>query len=74
MYAVVDEAMFRQKKTYKQLFNDAGLNYSTMLPKLSGRKTPHSTGAITLQQAVKIKKALKLDMRLEDIFVEAIGD
>ena len=74
MYAVVDEAIFRKKITIKQLCEDAGLNYSTMLPKINGRKTKHSTGAITLPQAVAIKKALELDMDLEEIFAEAISE
>lgn len=74
MFAVIDKAMFEQQLTFKKLFEDAGLPYSTMLPKISGRKTPHSTGEITLNQAYKIKKSLRLDMPLEDIFAEAISD
>lgn len=73
MYAVVDEAIFRQKLTVKKLCDDAGLNYSTMLPKINGRRTKHCTGEITLSQAVAIKKTLNLDMPLEEIFAEAIS-
>lgn len=72
VYKEVDKAMFAQKMTFRELFEKADLNYSTMLPKISGRKTPHSTGEITLAQAVKIKRALNLDKPLEEIFVEAI--
>lgn len=74
MFQVVDEAIFRRKITIKQLCKDAGLNYSTMLPKINGRKTEHSTGAITLPQAVAIKEALDLDMPLEEIFAEALSE
>lgn len=74
MFEVVDEAKFRQKLNTKQLCDKAGLNYSTMLPKINGRKTDHSTGAITLYQAYKIKKALNLDLPLEEIFAEAIAE
>ena len=74
MYAVVDEAMDKQNMTTRKLCENAGLNYSTMAPKINGRKTPHSTGEITFLQAVKIKRTLKLDMPLEEIFAEAIGE
>lgn len=74
MYAVIDEAMTEQNMTTRKLCENAGLNYSTMVPKINGRKTPHSTGEITISQAVKIKRALKLDMPLEEIFAEAIGE
>lgn len=74
MYAIIDEALFRKKMTVKKLCEDAHLNYSTMSPKINGRKTEHSTGAITLPQAVAIKRALNLDMDLEEIFAEALSE
>ena len=74
MFAVVNEALFRQNLTVKQLCEEANLNYNTMLPKINGRKTPHSTGDITFPQAVAIKRALGIDLPLEVIFAEAISE
>lgn len=69
MYAVLQAEMERQGLNYRQLILKAGMTYSTMLPKLKGKAY---TGDLTLIEATKIKRALGVSTKIEDLFVEDI--
>lgn len=64
MYPNVDKEMKRQNLSGLQLMRKAELNYQTVFPKIK-----HGAGGkITLPEAIAIKKALGVDMELEELF------
>lgn len=69
MYAVLEAEMERQGLSYRQLILKSGLTYSTMLPKLKGKSY---TGDLTLIEATKLKNALGIKIKIEDLFGEDI--
>lgn len=69
MYAALEAEIERQGLSYRQLILSAGMTYSTMLPKLKGKSY---TGDLTLIEATKLKRALGVNTKIEDLFAEDI--
>jgi hypothetical protein len=66
MYPKVFEEMQRQKLSGLQLIKRTNLKYQTTFSKL---KRGYG-GKITLEEAIQIRKALGVDMDLEELFRE----
>lgn len=66
MYPKIFEEMQRQKLSGLQLIKRTNLNYQTTFSKL---KRGYG-GKITLEEAIQIRKALGVDMDLEELFRE----
>lgn len=69
MYQALEAEMERQGLNYKQLILKAGMIYQTIQPKLRGRG---NAGDLTLIEAEKLKRALGVNTRIEDLFNEDI--
>jgi hypothetical protein len=57
--------MIKENMTIKQLSIETGLGYTTLCPKLTKR------GNLTMAEACKIRKTLRINMDLEELFSEA---
>lgn len=64
MYPFIFEEMKRQKLSGLKMLKKAGLCYQTTFPKLKRG----FGGKITLDEAIAIRKALGVDMDLEEMF------
>lgn len=67
MYPRVFAEMHRQNLSGRKLIGRTNLTYATTFPKLKRG----FGGKITLDEAIQIRKALGLDMDLEELFSEA---
>lgn len=65
MYPNLFTEMLRQNLSGLKLLSLAGLKYSTVWPKL------RHGGKVTLEEAIKIREALGVDMPLEVLFKKA---
>lgn len=68
MYPKVLKEMQRQNLSGLQLMKKAKLNYQTVYPKIKRG----AGGKIALEEAIAIKKALGVDMKLEDLFKKVV--
>jgi transcriptional regulator with XRE-family HTH domain len=71
MYSILEKEIESRGLTYRKLILKAGLIYTTVQPKLRGKR---HVGDITLHEATKIKEALGVDMKLEDLFAEDVEE
>lgn len=68
MYPRLEKEMERKQLSYRSLINGAGLVYSTVQPKLKGRKY---AGDITLSEAFAIKTFLNTNLSIDKLFEKA---
>lgn len=62
MYETLRAEIARKNKSLVELSNETGIRYQTLSEKIRGNSP------LTLKEAVEIKKALDLDMPLEELF------
>ena len=66
MFPNVRAEMARRYLTVEDLSNLSGIKYSTLSQKLSGSRP------LTLDEAVRIKTALSVEIPLEELFAERV--
>lgn len=68
MYANVKAEMARKNMTIMDLSAATGIRYQTLADKLRG------DGVLKVEEAVKIKRAIGVDMPLEELFSQDSGN
>lgn len=63
MYKNLNAELARMGWTRKDLSNATNIRYQTLNEKMNGKT------AFTLKEAIEVKKAMKIDMPLEQIFL-----
>lgn len=67
MYANVKAELARKNMTIVDLSNKTGIRYQTLADKIRGSKP-----TFTVDEAMKIKQALGVDMSIDELFSEQV--
>lgn len=67
MYDNLRAEIARKNKTLVDLSNDTGIRYQTLSEKLRGNSQ------FTVKEAMAIKKALGVDMPIDELFAVCVG-
>lgn len=64
MYNNVRAELARKNKSVADLSKETGIRYQTLAHKING------DASLTISEAVKVKKALRVDIPFEELFAE----